>query len=352
MRFRFPFAMAVVIAAALLGGSGFSQTPGRVRSPYDWTQAPKSTQDNVPKSAEVNVPKPVQPTTQPSTATAPSGPVTQGAAPDMVIGAGDLLEISVYGAPDFDKKEVRVSGNGDITLPMIGAQHVEGLNVDQAQALIASKLAEGQYFNNPQVTVFVKEYATQGVSVLGEVQKPGVYPLLGQRRLFDAISQAGGLTAKAGKAVTIARRQDPEHPIAVMLGNDLQASTEGNIDVHPGDTIVVSKAGIVYVVGDVKMPGGFVMENGRMTVLQALAMAQGANNTASLNSARLIHRKPDGAQQDTQIALKKILSSQATDIAMQPEDILFVPASAGKSAMRRSLDAIVQTATGVAIYRP
>jgi polysaccharide export outer membrane protein len=114
---------------------------------------------------------------------------------------------------------------------------------------------------------------------------------------------------------------------------------------------VVSKAGIVYVVGDVKMPGGFVMENGKMTVLQALAMAQGANPTASLNSAKVIHRE-NGKQQESEIPLKKILTAKATDVNMQPEDILFVPGSAGRSVMRRSLEAIVKTATGVAIYRP
>ncbi len=269
----------------------------------------------------------------------------------MTIGEGDLLEVSVYGAPDFEKKEVRVSGTGDIVLPMIGREHVQGLTVQQAQELVAKKLTEGEFYNNPQVSIFIKEYIGEGVSVLGEVQKPGVYPLLGQHRLFDAISMAGGTTPKAGRVVTISRRADPTKPITVTLGNDFQGSTEGNVEVFPGDTVMVSKAGIVYVVGDVKLPGGFVMEHGSMTVLQAVALAQGANPTAALNSSKLI-RKVDGNQQEVPIQLKEILSSKSPDVKVQPDDIVFIPNSAAKSAMRRSLEMIVQTASGMAIYHP
>ena len=244
-----------------------------------------------------------------------------------------------------------MSGAGDIVLPMIGHQHVAGLTLPQAQDLIARKLTEGEFFNNPQVSIFVKEYVAEGVSVLGEVQKPGVYPLLGQHRLFDAITLAGGTTQKAGKVVTISRRTDPNKPITIKLGSDVQGSMQGNVEVFPGDTIVVGKAGIVYVVGDVKLPGGFVMEHGTMTVLQALALAQGANPTAALNSSRLI-RNVDGQQNEVPIQLKEILSSKSPDMKVQPDDIVFIPNSAAKSAMRRSLEMIVQTASGMAIYHP
>jgi polysaccharide export outer membrane protein len=355
MRPRVSLVATSLLAIIVLSSSAVAQyNPGTSYpgSSYPGTSSPSRPGVQTSRSASqdrtAQAPKKVEPDAKPPQA--PSGVVTQASAPNLVIGGGDLLEISVYGAADFDKKEVRVSGNGDVILPLIGTQHVAGLDIDRAQQLIATKLAEGQFFNNPQVSIFVKEYATQGVSVLGEVQKPGVYPLLGARRLFDAISQAGGLTAKAGKVVTITRREHSSAPQTINLGNDLLASTEGNVEVQPGDTIMVSKAGIVYVVGDVKMPGGFVIENGKMTVLQALAMAQGANPTASLNSAKIIHNQ-DGKQQDTDIPLKKILSAKASDMPLQPEDILFVPGSAGRSVLRRSMEAIVQTATGVAIYR-
>jgi polysaccharide biosynthesis/export protein len=277
--------------------------------------------------------------------------VTTGmsAAPDLRISSGDLLEISVYGAPDFDRVPARVSGAGEILLPMIGSVKVDGLTAEEVAKTLHQKLSDGAFYNDPQVTVFVREYATQGVSVLGEVQKPGVYPILGQRKLFDAISIAGGLTPRAGRFVTVTHKGDPK-PVTVRLENDAETSAANNVEIRPGDTIAVSKAGIVYVVGDVRMPGGFIMDNGTMSVLQALAMAQGANGTAKLDDAKLIRKSGQG-QQETPIALKKILSSKAPDMALQPDDILFVPNSASKSIARRSLEAIVQTATGVAIYR-
>jgi polysaccharide export outer membrane protein len=262
-----------------------------------------------------------------------------------------LLEVSVYGAPDFDHKDVRVSNSGEIVLPLIGAQHVAKLTAAQAQSLIADKLTKGDFFNKPQVSIFVKEYATQGVSVLGEVQKPGVYPLLGPRRLFDAISQAGGLSPKAGKVVTVTHCDDPKHPERVMLAGNLENTVEGNVAVMPGDTIVVSKAGIVYVVGDVKLPGGFVMENDSMTVLQAVALAQGAMPTAALDKSKLI-RTVNSEKQEVPVELKQILSSKKDDLKLQANDILFIPNSASKTAMRRGLEMAVQVATGVAIYRP
>lgn len=276
--------------------------------------------------------------------------LAQTAPADILIGTGDLLEVSVYGAPDFEHHLVRVSGTGDIVLPLINVQHVSGLSISQAEKLIAQKLSSGQFFNDPQVLIFVKEYAAQSVSVLGEVQKPGVYPLLGSRRLFDALSMAGGLTPKAGKIASVTHPTDPTHTIQIPLsgGGDVG---ERNIQIFPGDTILVSKAGIVYVVGDVRLPGGFIMENGAMTVLQALAMAQGPNSTAALGSAKLI-RTADSKRQEIPIPLKPILASKAPDLKLQPDDILFVPNSAGKSAARRGLEAILQTATGVAIYRP
>jgi polysaccharide export outer membrane protein len=287
----------------------------------------------------------------PPAAAAPASTPTGSASPDLLVGAGDLLEISVYGAPDFDKKEVRVSGTGDIGLPLIGPVHVAGKTVQEVQNLIAQKLVQGEFFVNPQVSVFAKEYATQGVTVLGEVLKPGVYPVLGSRRLFDAISLAGGLTPKAGNVVTVTRRDDPSHPEKVILTGATQASTQGNVDVLPGDTVVVSKAGLVYVVGDVKLPGGFVMENGKMTILQAVAMAQGANPTASLNKAKLIRTTATG-QTETPLDLKNILASKAPDMPLQAEDVLFVPNSTGKTAGRSGLTTILSTLSGIAIYHP
>src|SRR5438067_541969 len=155
-----------------------------------------------------------KPPTAESTSTSPQPPGSV-----LMIGAGDLLKVSVFGAPESDQ-EVRVDQAGNISLNFIGAVHVAGLSTNAAQDLIAKKLSDGGFFTHPQVSVFAKEYATQGVSVLGEVQKPGVYPLLGSRRLFDVLSLAGGTSQKAGRMVTITRRDHPESPRSVFMSND------------------------------------------------------------------------------------------------------------------------------------
>ncbi len=269
---------------------------------------------------------------------------------ELLIGSGDLLQVSVEGAPEY-VREVRVSREGQIALPMIGNVTVAGLSISKAQDLIASRLREGKYFRDPQVNVFAKEYATQGISVLGEVTKPGIYPLLGTHTLFDAISAAGGVTPKAGKKVMIMRRGETQAQVVEMpIG--VKDWSQSNVEVRPGDTVMVSKAGIVYVVGDVKLPGGFVMENANMTVLQAIALAQGTNPTASLGKAKLIRKSPSGAQQETPIALDKIYSAKNSDINLQANDILFIPNSKAKTGIRKGLDAILSTASGMAIYHP
>jgi polysaccharide export outer membrane protein len=270
--------------------------------------------------------------------------------PEVLIGAGDLLEVSVFGAPDFIK-QIRVNSAGDISLPLIGDVKVVGLSTAAAEKVVAKRLADGGFFSDPQVSIFEKEYATQGISVLGEVLKPGIYPLLGSRSVFDAISAAGGTTPRAGNTISITHRDAPNKPETIPLSYATGDSQAGaNAQVAPGDTIVVSKAGIVYVVGDVGKPGGFVMENSAMTVLQAIAMAQGTNQNAALNSAKLIRRKSDQPQ-EIPIPLKEILAAKAPDLSLQSDDIVFIPNSAGKTAMRKSMEAILQAATGVAIYR-
>jgi polysaccharide export outer membrane protein len=267
----------------------------------------------------------------------------------VLIGAGDLLRISILGATDSDQ-EVRVSADGNVGLNFIGLVHVAGLSIEQAEAAIAKKLSAGGFYTDPQVLVFQKEYATQGVSVLGEVLKPGVYPVLGSRRLFDVLSLAGGTTEKAGNLITITHRNTPDQPITIARSADPSTSVKENVEVFPGDTVVVSKAGIVYVVGSVHKAGGYIIENGRMTVLQAISMAEGVNPDSAPNKAMLIRNTPEGRQQ-IPLPLKKILAAKAPDVPVQAEDIIFIPNSAAKNAGMAGLDAALRAAIGIAIYR-
>ena len=184
--------------------------------------------------------------------------------------------------------------------------------------------------------------------MLGEVSKPGVYRVLGQQRLFDLISAAGGLTEKAGRSITVTHRNQPDQPITLPLSRNLNDDPESNIPVFPGDTIIVRKADIVYVVGDVGRPSGFLMDSEHLTVLQAIALAGGTTHTANLGGARIIRKGPAGMT-ETPVQLKKILRAKSPDVPMEADDILFVPTSASKVLAGRTFEAAMQAAAAVSI---
>lgn len=281
------------------------------------------------------------------TSPAPNVPTTFGSGGAGAIGPGDLLEVSVFDTPELSGK-ARVSDTGEITLPLIGALRVSGLTTDQAQSLIAKKLVEGQLLKDPQVSVFVAEYATKGVSVLGEVKHPGIYPALGVHRLLDYISLAEGLTPLAGSTVSITPRGSASSRM-VTLAAKSAPTADANPEIAPGSTIFVTRAPIVYVIGDVGKPGGFVMDQDqRLTVLQALALAQGVNSTAAKSRARLIRQTPQG-RQELPLNLGRILSARADDLPLQDNDIVFVPSSASRSAIK-SLPGIMTAVAAAAIY--
>jgi len=273
--------------------------------------------------------------------------VQTSANPLVRLGPGDLVEISVYGVPELTTK-ARIGSNGDVYLPLINYVHLGGLTTEQAQSVLEKRLSDGGFVKNPHVTLFVDQFVSQGASVLGEVSKPGVYPVIGEQRLFDLISAAGGLSDKAGQFVTVAHRDQPQGPRTIKLARNLSDSPESNVEVRPGDTIVVHKADLVYVVGDVGKPSGFLMDSGSMTVLQAIALAGGANKTAKLSAARIIRKGPSGVT-ETPVELKKVLQAKAPDLELQANDILFVPTSTTRLVGRGTLQAALQAAAAVSI---
>jgi len=268
--------------------------------------------------------------------------------PQVRVGAGDLLEVRVFDTPEMTQT-IRVSDSGDASLSLIGRLHLGGLTPDEAREVIAHSLVEGHYLVNPQVSVLIQEYGTQGVSVLGEVQKPGVYSILGNRTLLDVISQAGGTTMYAGPTVTV-KRNSNSTLLTVALTKDANNTLASDVAMQPGDKVFIPRASLVYVLGDVGRPGGFLMQNrGRMTVLQAIALAGGQTRTASITHVRLIH-KTDTGYTDTQIPLKKIMNGQSPDTELQAEDILYIPNSSAKSLIYRTAPSIFQSASSAAIY--
>ncbi len=272
------------------------------------------------------------------------------AQPVVRIASGDLLEITVYGMEDMSQK-ARVDGDGNISLQLVGQVHVSGLTASEAEKLLAKTSVDKGILKDPHFSVFMKENAESGISVLGEVQKPGIYPLQGGQHLLDVISAAGGTTEKAGRVVTITHRDSPAEMIKVQLPK-AEDDPLNNVPIYPGDTVVVAKAGLVYVVGEVGKPSGIIMDNNeRMTVLEAIAMAQGTTPNAKLNSAILI-RTTAGERKEIPIQLASMLRAKTPDMPLQKDDILFVPTSMGKTIAHQSISSIMQIAVGAAIYRP
>jgi polysaccharide export outer membrane protein len=265
----------------------------------------------------------------------------------VTLGPGDLIEMNVYNVPELTTK-ARVSKTGDLYLPLIDYVHVQGLTQEEAQTVIEKRLADGGFVRNPHVTIFVDEAASQGVTILGEVSKPGIYADTADHKLYSIISQAGGFTQVASRKIDIIRRGQSK-PIRVNLSRNLADDLNGNVDVLPGDTITIPRAPVVYVVGDVGRPSGVLVDNGTITVLQALALAGGPNHTAKMGGARLI-RKTNTGMVEQHIQLKKILEAKAPDITLQPDDILFVPMSGARVALSRTADAAFTMATAVSVY--
>jgi polysaccharide export outer membrane protein len=264
------------------------------------------------------------------------------------IGPGDLLDTSVFDFPEL-AQVVRVNDSGDASFSLIGQLHLAGLTADEARSRIAAKLQEGNYVLNPQVSVLIREYNTQGVSVVGEVKNPGVYPVLGSQTLLDVIAAAGGTTPFAGPEAMIKRSAD-NSIVPVRLSKDAQASFASDVRLYPADKLIIPRAGLVFVLGDVGRPGGFVMENdGKLTLLEALAMAGGNNRTAALGHARLIRKTATGYT-EVPILLKKILRGEQPAPQLQAEDILYIPSNLVKSAIARTAPSIISSTSGAAIY--
>lgn len=265
----------------------------------------------------------------------------------MRLEAGDLLEVSVYNVPELSTK-ARVGNSGDIYLPLIDYVHVGDLTAAEAQDLIRKRLEDGGFVRNPHVTISVVESTSQGVTILGEVVKPGIYPAIGDRKLYDLISAAGGFTPSAGRKVSVIRQRNSTTAINLNLPRNLADDLQDNIEIFPGDTISVPRAPIIYVVGDVGHPAGLLVDNGNMTVLQALALAGGTNHTARMSGVRIIRKGPEGMT-ETQVPLKKMLEAKAPDVTLQADDILFVPVSGVRVASGQALQAAMSAATGIAV---
>ncbi len=261
--------------------------------------------------------------------------------------AGDLLSVHVFREEDLDTK-VRVKDSGTVTLPMIGPVQVNGYAAADAAELIAARYRADGLLKNPQVSVLIEESVAGQVAVLGEVARPGTVPVNTPRSLLDVLAQAGGLLKTADGHVTLRRASGASTQILVAndAAHQLAAST---LLVQPGDTILVPRAGIVYVLGDVGRPGGYLMQDdAQLSLLQALSLAAGPSKTANERGARLI-RKENGVSIEVPLHLRATELGKTPDLALRNDDIVYVPFSLGRNLALGS-SAIAASATSAVIY--
>jgi polysaccharide export outer membrane protein len=270
--------------------------------------------------------------------------------PNIVIGPGDLLNIVVFDTPELTTS-ARITQDGDVNLPVLGMMKLAGLNTIEAARKIEDELRSRHLILDPHVTVFVVEYASQGATVMGEVRTPGIYPTLGTRKMLDMLSLAGGLQTTAGKTVSIVHRNDPEHPVTIPLQSSAGTMhDQDNPVILPGDTLIVNKAGIVYVIGDVLKPGGFLIDNNSpISLMQSLSLAGGWDKTAALSKTKLIRKTQEG-REEVDLDLKHVAYGSQADINVRDGDIIFVPSSINKTLTYRGIEAAISITSGLLIY--
>lgn len=275
----------------------------------------------------------------------------QTARESLLIGAGDLLHIQVADTPEMEQ-HARVTDAGEVPIEGAGNVKVTGLTPAAAAIAIQNQLVAARYMRHPIVLVTVEQYATQTVSVLGEVKAPGAYTIGTPRSILDVLALAGGLTPIADRNIVIERHGDAANLVHYNYSNNANEAVDLQVYVNPGDTVLVQKAGIVYVLGDVNHPGGYAMANNesKMTMLQAVALAGGLTKTAKQGRARLIRKQSDGSCTDQRVSLGELQEGKIPDIAMQPGDVLYVPFSFGRNLAVLGAGSIAASATSAAVY--
>jgi polysaccharide export outer membrane protein len=285
---------------------------------------------------------------------------------NYVLGPGDQISVWALGAEEISNKPITIDPDGGIDLPLVGRVQAGGRSIQQLKADLVQKLRV--FVREPEVSITTVEYRSQPISVMGAVKEPGVKQLQGSKSLFEVLSMAGGPTPDAGPKVLITRsleygpvplasaKTDPSGRFSVgevSLQGVLAADhPQDNIVVRPNDVITVPRGEMVYVIGEVNKPGGFVLNDKEsMSVLQALSLAGGTTRYAAPGSARVLRPGNDGNRTELALNLRQVLAGRANDVPLRSQDILFVPNSATKNATLRAIEAGIQIGTGVLIWR-
>lgn len=288
--------------------------------------------------------------------------------PDYVLGPGDQIVVHVSDMEEIPQGPLRIDPSGRIELPMVGQVQAGGLTVNQLHDELTRRL--GKFLNSPDVTINVAGMESRPVSVIGEVANPGIHQLTGPTRLLDVVSLSGGLKPDAGPSILVTRDarwgklEGAEVSTDPATGSTTESfpsdallklkTPQDNILLRPGDVISVPKGELVYVVGDVKKAGGFVLSTHRtISVLEALSLAEGLGPDSSAGNARILRPNPNGEGDHTLIPVdvSKIFAGKAPDVKLYADDILFVPHSGFKVGSRRAIEAAIGIGTGVLVYR-
>ena len=268
----------------------------------------------------------------------------------LVIAPGFLLGLNVLDDPDFSG-EFRVDEKGAIALPVLGYVTVSGKTADEARVAIRERLLDEKILNNPQVQLSIIEYTSPGVTIVGEVSAPGKYPLVAPRRLVDVLTMAGGPTVLAGHEVEISDPSSSEGHFAVQYGRGTDPRQVDNVLVNPGTTLLVKRAGVVYILGSVNRPGGYVMqEEGRLSLLEAVSLASGTSQAASMRKIVLLRKNADGTSTKSELPYGQIVKGKIADVDLRASDILYFPASGIKAALINTQSVLSSVATA-SIYR-
>jgi len=267
---------------------------------------------------------------------APISPNSIGELTDGPISPGDTVHVMVFDAPDFSTV-MRVSESGDVAVPMLGVIHIEGLSSATASKLIASQLKARSLMPDPHVTVTVDSSST-GITVLGEVRNPGIYPPPGKHLLSDLLAAAGGLTANTGRVIEISNHRTPDKKTYIPWDPTMHNTSGYDQPIQPGDRVLVRACGIAYVGGNVIRPGAYSLcGSPQMTLSEVIALAGGISPLSSQSHTFLVRVQPDGAKVVRQIDVKKVLTAKVADPIVHEDDIVYVSPSPLKEVANRAL---------------
>jgi len=252
---------------------------------------------------------------------------------NLKLSPGSMIDLHVFEEPDLDGS-YRLDNSGEITIPLGGKVALASLTLSEAEAAVSAKLVSGEILKTAHVVVNIDEYNAENVVVLGEVAAPGRYPILTTRKLKDILALSGGMTALAGNEIILHRANQPDGTTeTIHARGGMNDQTAMSVDINPGDSVTVKKAGIVYVLGAVNRPGGYVMqEEGELNGAEAVALAMGTTPEASTNKTRVIRKGPDGTLLEISTLYDKVAKGEAVPVVLHAEDIVFVPISGFKAS--------------------